>query len=404
MGLWYIHGKAYDLRRFLAHHPGGSEQLMVGEGRDCTELFESMHWRRPVAIPSKYMVDSNDAPKSIFKWELTRKFYETVSTEWKHRETKAGKTFWMICGVLWTLQAIGLYYWWWLHHWYAAFAMGLSNAMLGYMIFHTAGHNGISNNPRVNRFWFELYANWIIGFFSPIWDLHHNYGHHCYTNIYRKDPDVNNSKSFLRKTLEQSYRKIYRYQLAMNYGLLVFFPGQWLGQLIEYVSSVEHGRIFGSPMHQRETHRYHVKKFLSIATTIIVSLLITQGILRTLLGVYLYSFGFGLLYWAAVFPNHETEKSQHSSINHVKDTDWLVHQLTHTSNFALPHWLSYLIGGMNYQIEHHIFPTVHPRFYPELSSFVRKFCVDHGIRYNCHGSWWDAFKSNYRAIKSLSID
>jgi len=67
------------------------------------------------------------------------------------------------------------------------------------MIFHTAGHCGISKNPLVNMFWFKLFANYILGFIDKIWDIHHNYAHHCYTNIHRRDPDVSNAIAIIRK-------------------------------------------------------------------------------------------------------------------------------------------------------------------------------------------------------------
>lgn len=76
---------------------------------------------------------------------------------------------------------------------------------MAFMIFHTGGHCGLSYNPKINYFLFKFYANYVIGFFDKIWEFHHNYTHHSYTSIHKKDPDLSNSRSFSRKSELQTY-------------------------------------------------------------------------------------------------------------------------------------------------------------------------------------------------------
>jgi linoleoyl-CoA desaturase len=105
----------------------------------------------------------------------------------------------------------------------------------------------------------------------------------------------------------------------------------------------------------------------------------------------------GIMYWACVVPNHEVVELATVTTNLTRD--WSIEQIRHSSNFKLPYWMSFLIGGMNYQIEHHLFPTVHPRHYPALSEIVQEMCKVHGIPYICHDSWLSAIDSHFQFMK-----
>jgi fatty acid desaturase len=97
------------------------------------------------------------------------------------------------------LELSSIYLWVFKGFYIGSILAGLIILSGGFMVLHTAGHCGLSSNPKTNTFWFNFYSNYIFGFPYKIWDIHHNYAHHCYTNIHRKDPDVSNALSVIRK-------------------------------------------------------------------------------------------------------------------------------------------------------------------------------------------------------------
>ncbi|RYZ81756.1 MAG: hypothetical protein EOP04_23385 [Proteobacteria bacterium] len=254
---------------------------------------------------------------------------------------------------------------------------GIITTSIGFMLFHTAGHNGISKNPKVNTFWYNLYANYVLCFTSKLWNIHHNYGHHSYTNIHKKDPDVSNALAFIRKSPHQQLKPQHKVQWYVAYLLLVFMPNQWFGQVVQYFMSTTRGKIFGIPLLQKEERsKTQFLGFGILAIILITTLYVYQGLFFALITTYLYSFGVGFMYWACVFPNHDTDDTEQTCVEDVvkNGTDWGEHQIRSSSDFWLPDCLTYFIGGMNYQIEHHLFPTVHPRHYPAISKFVQEEC------------------------------
>ena len=416
---WYVHGQAYDLNGFAKVHPGGHEQLLSVRGRDCTEMVHSMHVmaskEKVELVLNKYRVKDFDGTldDSIFSWKEDGLYY-TVAQRFKDylakqptRNHKADTGFWVYASFQMLLWAACFYRWVAFGSIGAAFVAGCISTSLGFMLFHTAGHCGLSKNPKVNSFWFKLIANYVLGFISTIWDVHHNYGHHSYTGIHRKDPDVSNSAAFLRKTELQAHKPIHKAQCYLSYLLLIALPNQWLGQFLQYFMSIKRKKIFGVPMISKDEREVApFIRYLGVVFMLALFVYIYQGFQLMVVSLYACSTGMGLMYWACVFPNHDTELAEHSSVEDVrtKATDWGEHQITHSSNFQASYFLTHVVGGMNYQIEHHLFPTVHPRFYPLLSQYVSEECKKRGIAYNMYSSWFGALRGNFRQIKKMSQD
>jgi linoleoyl-CoA desaturase len=86
---------------------------------------------------------------------------------------------------------------------------------------------------------------------------------------------------------------------------------------------------------------------------------------------------------------------------HVEN-EWAVHQVEATVDFAPRNWLlSWYIGGLNYQIEHHLLPHICHLNYPRLAPIVRATCEEFGVRYTCYPTWREAFASHWRELRSL---
>ena len=79
---------------------------------------------------------------------------------------------------------------------------------------------------------------------------------------------------------------------------------------------------------------------------------------------------------------------------------WAVHQVETTVNFARDsRILCWYLGGLNFQIEHHLFPHVCHIHYPAVSKIVEATCKEFGVRYAVHSTFWAGLKSHYRWLK-----
>ena len=86
----------------------------------------------------------------------------------------------------------------------------------------------------------------------------------------------------------------------------------------------------------------------------------------------------------------------------VIDSEWAIHEIKTTANFATgSRIVSWLVGGLNFQIEHHLFPQISHVHYFAISKIVREQCELFGLPYNCYRSTWQALYSHVRLMKRL---
>ena len=84
------------------------------------------------------------------------------------------------------------------------------------------------------------------------------------------------------------------------------------------------------------------------------------------------------------------------------EKDWAVHQIETTANFSRNnHLMTWLLGGLNFQVEHHLFPNICHINYPEISKIVEQTCREYGVRYNQHSSFWSGLSSHYRWLRKM---
>jgi linoleoyl-CoA desaturase len=97
----------------------------------------------------------------------------------------------------------------------------------------------------------------------------------------------------------------------------------------------------------------------------------------------------------------ETTHVEHCAAGVIKQ-GWMAHELQTTNNFGCGNrLLSWYVGGLNHQIEHHLFPRICHVHYPALSRIVEDAAAKHGLPYNSHRTLWMAIRSHYRTLKSF---
>jgi fatty acid desaturase len=426
---WYIHGKAYDFSTFVNQHPGGKEMILLGRGRECTELFESVHVLssdKPKALLAKYEVKENpldvepldaSAPvigdsSQLFEWKEDG-FYSTVTKRVKEYFVKNNLTYkatWTFYVKIFAMLAVYL----------TCLIMGFSKGsillimlagivgeQLHFCAMHDGSHGAISKKPWINTVASTI-TYWYF-FDAWVWLRHHVYAHHCYTGIYRKDPDLTNSKLFLRKHHEASWKPIYRFQHFVVWVWMMLLPNQHWGQALVYQLSKYKKKVFGVPL---EVKPKRVLKYVLMNTSFflhfIFPLFFISFKMMILLNLILWSI-IGISYFLVVLPNHDTADVMTTIVAPSKDNkmDWGELQCRNTSNHSIDSGLiskivTVLYGGMNFQIEHHLFPAVSHEHYSSIAPIVQQTCKEFNIPYHAKSNWFSACASYYDMLKSMA--
>jgi len=271
--------------------------------------------------------------------------------------------------------------------------------MLGFIVMHDASHYAISFHPYINRGLHVLWNNWNL-WFHFIWLRHHVYAHHSYTGIYRQDPDLVNASLFLRKHPGSRYKQVYKSQMFHVWPLMGIFPNQHLGQSIMYLFGIFYRNIFGIPLEKGIPLREWLLWLFIYIPSLYFHFVFPFHYLadrfqlsfgRIILILLCYWGAQGLGYFANVLPNHDTITTLQNDISSTEKRDWGIQQVlssaNHSTSGGILTWLiTHLWGGMNFQIEHHLFPQVSHVYFPEIAVMVRQTCDEFSVKYETQ-SW-----------------
>ncbi|MGH7214655.1 MAG: fatty acid desaturase family protein [Tepidisphaeraceae bacterium] len=286
-----------------------------------------------------------------------------------------------------------------------AVVLGLSIAAIGFNIQHDAGHKAYSRRRWVNRV-MALTLD-MMGGSSYLWDWKHNSFHHTYPNIEGQDDDIN--IGFLgRLSPAQPHYWFHRLQGIYLWLLYGFLAIKW--HLFDDFYNIAVGRIGGHKIPRpkgKDLVVFIVGKvvFFSLAFVIPILLhpvwavLAVYAIAAFVSGVVL-SVVFQLAHCveAADFP--VPVESEHGGER--IETEWSVHQIQTTVDFARGNpVLSWLLGGLNFQVEHHLFHNICHVHYPALSKVVEEACREFGVRYSANRSFFAAVASHFRWLVQM---
>ncbi len=280
--------------------------------------------------------------------------------------------------------------------------MGIGIAGVGMGVMHDACHSSYSKTPWVNNLLGgSLY---LLGSNVLNWKIQHNVLHHTYTNIAGYDEDIN-TKGPIRLAENTQLKKHHRYQYIYAfffYGLMTF------SKLINDFTLLIHYDKKGLVKSQNKTLRNEFVKML-FRKIIYLTIIFGLPIWLTDFKWYQILVGFFIMHWVAsiimsfVFQlAHVVDGAEQPLPDDHINSDWYVHQLKTTSDFARENKiLGWYIGGLNFQIEHHLFPNICHIHYPKLAPIVEKTALEFNIPYNLKPSFINAFSSHIHRLKEL---
>jgi linoleoyl-CoA desaturase len=282
--------------------------------------------------------------------------------------------------------------------------IGLGKAGVGMGIMHDANHRSYSRNMRINQ-WMGA-TLYLLGGFPPNWRYQHNTLHHGYTNIEGHDEDIDPG-SFLRLSPHKPLLKIHRYQHVYAwflYGLMTLFwvTGKEFSQLIRYKKS---NAQLGSKSYKKLLFLLIVSKLIYYIVFLIIPILVLPFAWYLTIVLFLamhFTSGFVLtviFQTAHVVPSSEYPLPNESG---KLENNWAIHQLLTTTDFSPKNRvLSWFIGGLNYQIEHHLFPNISHVHYRKIAPIVREKAAKYGIPYYVQSTFRGAILSHAQMLKQL---
>lgn len=284
-----------------------------------------------------------------------------------------------------------------------AVLLGMTMAFIGFNICHDALHGAYSSNSKVNK-GLGLIFNFI-GANAYIWGVTHNIVHHTYTNIPGHDEDIEIAPGLIRVAEEDKVYKIQRYQHLYAFFLYCFASLSWFFRK-DYV------KFFQKKIGNHENKHPKIEYFnlfffkaLYYVTFIVVPLLVMDITWWQFLIGYLAmnvaeGLVMGLVFQLAHvvegtdFPNPDTE-------GNILEA-WAVHQMRTTANFARKSRLAnFLCGGLNLQVEHHLFPKICHIHYRSISNIVKETALEFNIPYHENKTFFAALKSHYIILKKM---
>jgi linoleoyl-CoA desaturase len=284
-----------------------------------------------------------------------------------------------------------------------AVVMGVGMAGIGFGVAHDALHGSYSRYPLVNKI-FGLSLD-ICGGSSYIWKVGHNLIHHTYTNIVGVDADLDTSAA-LRQSPHSAYSPQHRYQHLYAIGLYSLATLNW-SFLKDYKDLVQNNwGAFKEKTHRRQDIvAVLALKCIHYVWTIVVPLLVLKiHWWQFLIGYVTMHITASLILGHVFQLAHVVEGISYPlpNANGAMAEDWVAHELRTTANFSNGNaLLTWYVGGLNHQIEHHLFPRVASVHYYALSKIVRSFASEHGLPYIHNRTFFGAVRSHYRLMKTL---
>lgn len=286
--------------------------------------------------------------------------------------------------------------------------MGIGMAGVGMNVMHDGNHGSFSKYSWVNKLMGS--SIYLLAGNVHNWKVQHNILHHTYTNIPGHDEDLDAGK-IIRFSKHSPWQKYHKYQhiyAFFIYGLLTF---NWaivadFNQIKRYIKKGLTYRKKVQPLRQWTV--LISSKIVYFAIWIVLPLIfIEQPWWAILLGFFVMHYTAGIILSLVFQLAHvvgETSMPIPDKETHTIKNTWAIHQLYTTTNFSTKSkFLNWFTGGLNHQIEHHIFPHISHIHYTEIAKIVKKTAKEFNLPYFEYKSALSALFSHYQHLKQMGV-
>ncbi len=280
--------------------------------------------------------------------------------------------------------------------------IALGAILIGFCVQHDANHGAYFRTRRLNHL-MGWSSDSLLGFSSYAWRVKHNVAHHTYTNVEGYDDDINQAP-FIRLVPTQEPRWWYRLQHIYIWPLYCLMVLRW--QTGADIAALIRGRIANSRMHPPK--RWDLAglvggKLIFVTWAVVVPLLVYPWWV-VLAGYIAFTMATSLVTATTFQLAHCVEEADFATPEGIAASGkpWAVHEVETTVDFCPRNAvLTWALGGLNYQIEHHLFPRVPHTHYPRIAQIVKRNAAKHGVRYTAQPSLLRALRSHQRHLRTL---
>ena len=279
--------------------------------------------------------------------------------------------------------------------------LGVNMAAIGFNVMHEGGHQSFSDIPWINTA--GAYSLNLLGGTTYFWKIKHNINHHTYTNIEGLDSDID-IQPFMRTNEGQPWHPAHKFQHRywfFLYGISYFMWIFWDDFTKYFTGNIAPNSDRTLPL--KEHIIFWITKTLYIGLYLVLPILM-MGVAKALIGYAIVCFVCGLTIACVFQLAHLVEGASFPTPNEDEkiNQEWAIHQIETTANFGIhSKFLHWLLGGLNFQIEHHLFPKISHVHYPQISKLVRETCQEFNLTYILYPSAYSAFMAHMRHLKKL---
>lgn len=285
--------------------------------------------------------------------------------------------------------------------------MGIGMAGVGMNVMHDANHGSYSKRKWVNKLLGS--SMYILAGNVYNWQVQHNVLHHTYTNVHGLDDDID-AGIIIRFNKHADWRWFHKYQhlyFIVLYGLMTF---NWAlvsdyKQTKKYLArKLSYGEM---PKPIRQWSILVITKILYLAVWIVVPILVLDiAWWKVILGFFIMHYTAGLILSIIFQLAHVVESSEMplpDEDGNLKNT-WAIHQLYTTVNFARNNWfINWYSGGLNHQVEHHIFPHISHIHYQGISKIVKETALEFELPYLEYKTTRKAILSHVKHLREMGV-
>lgn len=255
-------------------------------------------------------------------------------------------------------------------------------AAIGFNVMHDGAHGSFSKYKWVNSL--AAFSLNILGGNSFMWNMKHNVVHHAYTNVAGVDDDID-IQPWMRMTETQKRYRLHRYQHLYFWALYSILYIFWIF-VLDYQKYFK-SRVGAMPLKKMSLSDHLVFWGFKVFHAFIFIVLpicrlgwydwMVSFVIFTMVAGFVLSMVFQLAHTVehTAFPVADEKTGK-------MEDEWAIHQIKTTANFATNNpVVSWLVGGLNFQIEHHLFPKISHVHYPAISKIIRQACAEYGLVY-----------------------
>ena len=273
--------------------------------------------------------------------------------------------------------------------------------LTGFCVMHDANHGACFDKRAYNHL-LGWSSDLLLGFSSYAWRVKHNIAHHTYTNVVDYDDDIN-QQPFARLAPSQARHSYHRFQHLYMWPLYMLMAIRW--QTLGDVSAFRRGQIGQSPLHvpkKWDLAGLLTGKAFFISWAVVLPMFVYPWwlvVIAYLVFTMILSEVMAMTFQLA----HCVEEATFASAEEMQvKRVWAIHEVETTVDFCPRNpLLTFLLGGLNYQIEHHLFPRVPHTHYKQIAAIVRRNAAAYGIRYNVQPSLVRALRSHFRHLRTM---